>query len=259
MKRSNLYTVLFTVVVCGVCSIGVTLAAVMLRPAQEINKRLDRQMIILRLAGLVAPDAPSDAALADDLFKKHIRTIFVKLEDGSLQATVPPKAQNPRSAAKDPELGRDVAENPAKVRRVPVFGQVFLVQVEGKLDEVILPISGMGLWSTLYGYLALAPDGDTIKGISYYEHAETPGLGGEVDNPRWRALWPGRKVLDSQGKLALTVIKGQAGPAAADPNRVDGLSGATITSRGVEHMVRFWLSDQGYQPFLARLKKGEIQ
>ena len=259
MKRSNLYTVLFTVVVCGVCSIGVTLAAVMLRPAQEINKRLDRQMIILRLAGLVAPDAPADATLADRLFKEHIETAFVKLEDGSLQPSVPPAAQDPQAAAKDPELSREVPENPSKVRRVPLYGQVFLVRVEGKLEKVLIPISGMGLWSTLYGYLALAPDGDTIKGISYYEHAETPGLGGEVDNPRWRALWPGRKVLDSQGKLALTVIKGQAGPAAADPNRVDGLSGATITSRGVEHMVRFWLSDQGYQPFLARLKKGEIQ
>jgi Na+-transporting NADH:ubiquinone oxidoreductase subunit C len=259
MKRSNLYTVLFTVAVCGVCSVGVTLAAVMLRPAQEINKRLDRQMIILRLAGLVAPDAPANAALADGLFQKHIETAFVKLEDGTLQTDLPPKAQDPQAAAKDPELSREVGDNPAKVRRVPLYGQVFLVRVEGKLEKVLIPVSGMGLWSTLYGYLALAPDGDTIKGLSYYQHAETPGLGGEVDNPRWKALWLDRRLADAKGQLAISVIKGKAGPAAADPNRVDGISGSTITSRGVQHMLRFWLSEAAYGPFVARLKKGEIQ
>ena len=122
---------------------------------------------------------------------------------------------------------------------------------------VILPIEGKGLWSTLYGYLAVGRDGNTIRGITFYQHGETPGLGGEVDNPKWKALWPGRKAYDAEGHAAIGVIKGQAPGAAEAPHKVDGLSGATITSNGVTKLVRFWLGDGGFGKFLAGFRKGE--
>src|SRR5262249_21974321 len=135
-----------------------------------------------------------------------------------------------RKAQKDPAQSHEAPPNQAKVLRVPNNALVYNVLKNGQVDTIILPIEGYGLWSTLYGFLALDKDGNTVKGITFYQHGETPGLGGEVDNPKWKALWPGRKVYGPDGKPQLGVVKGQAGPAKDDPFRVDGLSGATITS-----------------------------
>ena len=98
---------------------------------------------------------------------------------------------------------------------------------------LIMPIEGKGLWSTLYGFLSLDADMNTVRGITFYKHGETPGLGGEVDNPNWKALWNERQAFDADGSVEISVIKGRAGPASEDPHRVDGLSGATLTSKGV--------------------------
>ena len=130
-----------------------------------------------------------------------------------------------------------MSANPSRVRTVPHHGVVYLINDGG----VVIPIEGYGLWGTLYGFLALEADARTVKGITYYTHKETPGLGGEVDNERWKARWPGRLATDEKGLPALRVKKGQAGTAAEDPYQVDGLSGATITSRGVTNMLAFWL------------------
>jgi Na+-transporting NADH:ubiquinone oxidoreductase subunit C len=108
----------------------------------------------------------------------------------------------------------------------------------------------MGLWSTLYGYLALEPDARTIQGLTFYKHGETPGLGGEVDNPRWKALWPGRLASDEDGTPKIAVVKGRAGSVSEDPYHVDGLSGATITSNGVTNLMHFWLGKNGFGPYL---------
>ena len=125
---------------------------------------------------------------------------------------------------------------------------------EGQVEKIILPIEGKGLWSTLYGFLALGPDTTSITGITFYQHGETPGLGGEVDNPSWKALWPGRRAFDDEWKPAIQVIKGRAKSAAEDPYRVDGLSGATLTARGVNELVRYWLGEEGFGPYLERFR-----
>ena len=117
-----------------------------------------------------------------------------------------------------------------------------------KDGRYIFPIEGKGLWSTLYGFLAVNKDLNTVEGIIFYAHGETPGLGGEIENPRWTGLWPGKKVFDKDGSPAISVVKGQAKP--GDPYQVDGLSGATITARGVMHLVRFWMGDEGYGNYL---------
>ena len=108
----------------------------------------------------------------------------------------------------------------------------------------------------MYGFLALDPDLATIRGLTFYQHGETPGLGGEVDNPRWKALWPGRIAFDETGEPVIAVARGRVGTPQQDPHRVDGLAGATLTSRGVTAMLRFWLGEHGYGPYLERLKRG---
>lgn len=259
MNRESLYTVWFATLVCGVCAIGVCLAAVMLRPRQEENKILDRQLQVLRLAGYIADGQVPDAGETKALFSANVRPRLLVMKDGSLDAAPPAADYDYRVAAANPATGHDAPPNDAKVRRLPEKMLVYLISRDGALDMIILPVQGMGLWSTLYGYLAVATDGNTIRGLSFYEHAETPGLGAEVDNPVWKARWKGRRIFADGDVPAIKVIKGAAGPSASDPYRVDGLSGATLTGRGVEKLLHFWLGEQAYGPFLKRLARGELR
>ena len=156
-----------------------------------------------------------------------------------------------------PDTSRPAPDNPSRVQRLGEVAVVYLLQGDdGGIKTVILPIEGYGLWGTLYGFLALdGADLETIRGITYYQHKETAGLGGEVDNPNWKARWPGRLAFDDQLETQIQVIKGPAGPPAEDPFRVDGISGATITGRGVTNMLHFWLGENGFGPYLDRLRK----
>ena len=139
--------------------------------------------------------------------------------------------------------------------RLPNYGTVYQVQgSDQRIEQLVLPIEGMGMWGTVYGFLSLDRDGNTVRGLTFYEQKETPGLGGEIANPKWQALWVGRKAYDASWAPQLAVIKGQAGPPQNDPHHVDGLSGATITSNGITRVVRFWLSDHGYAPYLKTVR-----
>ena len=162
------------------------------------------------------------------------------------------------AAAKDPELGRPAPENPAGVTLLPKYATVFQVMKDGRVDRVILQVWGRGLWSTMYGYLALDTDCNTIRGLTFYEQGETPGLGGEVDNPEWKKCWPGRTAYNEQGNPAIAMRKGGAGPVEADPHGFDAISGATITSRSVEHLLNFWLGEHGYKPYLDRIREAHV-
>jgi Na+-transporting NADH:ubiquinone oxidoreductase subunit C len=135
---------------------------------------------------------------------------------------------------------------------------IYHVMEAGSVARLIIPVEGKGLWSTLYGFLALEKDVDTITGITFYQHGETPGLGGEVDNPKWKALWKGRKAFNADQEPTIEVLKGQAGSVQDAPHHVDGLSGATITSRGVTYLVQFWLGEHGFGPYLAKFRAGGV-
>jgi Na+-transporting NADH:ubiquinone oxidoreductase subunit C len=123
---------------------------------------------------------------------------------------------------------------------------------EEQLQKVVLPIRGYGLWGTLYGYISLDADLNTVKGIEYYDHKETPGLGGEVDNPVWKSDWNGKKIYDTSGEVILYVTKGPS----SEDYEIDGISGATLTSNGVTNMIRYWLGENGYGPVLQKLREG---
>jgi Na+-transporting NADH:ubiquinone oxidoreductase subunit C len=130
-----------------------------------------------------------------------------------------------------------------------------MVEKDGKLESLILPIRGYGLWSTLHGFMAVKADLNTVVGMGFYQHAETPGLGGEVDNPNWKGLWPGKQLFDAQGKPVIRIVKGGVDPASPEAkHQVDALAGATLTSNGVDRLIQFWLGEQGFGPLLARLR-----
>jgi len=254
-KRGPAYTVGFAAAVCVVCAILVSVSAVTLRDRQEDNKRLDGKRNVLLAAGLIESDADPDRETIEAIFDEAVEPIVIDRESGLVVEDVDAAGFDQRRAASDAEQSREAPVNPAKVARLPHRLLVYRVSREGRLEQVVLPVSGAGLWSTLHGYLALGVDGSTVRGLAFYEHGETPGLGGEVDNPKWRGLWPGRRVFDEVGEIRLEVIKGRAGPVEDDPHRIDGLSGATMTSRGVSELVRFWVGEHGYGAYLHQLRR----
>ena len=239
---------------CIVCSIIVSGAAVILKPAQEVNKTLDRKRNILSAAGML-----DDGMTIDEQFSQ-VTTRVVDLRTGKFTDEIDAEKYDQRKAAKDPAASDALTteQDKAKVSRREHFAIVYLVEDSaGDIDKIILPVHGAGLWSTLYGFVALESDGNTVAGLGFYEHAETPGLGGEVDNPRWKSLWPGKQVY-RDGQAAIGLIKGSVDPAGANaPWQIDGLAGATLTARGVTNLVQFWLGEDGFEPFLNNLKSGE--
>ncbi len=249
-REGSLYTIIFTTVLCGVCSVLVASAAVGLKERQQINQLLDRQHKILLVSGLVNPSESLTREAIQNKFKESVETKLVNFETGEYTTDISVETFDPKRALKDPNLCKKAPPNDSGIMDMPKYGLVYLVKQQGQVDKVILPIQGRGLWSVMYGYLALDKDLNTVRGIIFYEHGETPGLGGEIENPRWCQLWVGRKVYDSAGEVKLSVIKGAAGPADSDPHRVDGLSGATMTSRGVSNLIHFWLSDNGYGKYI---------
>ncbi|WP_417222771.1 Na(+)-translocating NADH-quinone reductase subunit C [Amphritea sp.] len=250
-------TLTVAVLLCVVCSVVVSAAAVLLKPKQIANKNLDRQTNILAAAG-IATDGKDVQALFDELIEKR----FVDLRTGKYTDVADPDRYDARKAAKEADTGiklsreNDIASIKVQAKVMPVY----LVKSDAPqgFDKMILPVHGYGLWSTLYGFLALESDLNTVVGLGFYSHAETPGLGGEVDNPNWKALWPGKQVYTADSmKPVLGLIKGSVDQASADAKyQIDGLSGATLTSRGVTNLVHFWMGENGYAPFLSNLKAG---
>ncbi len=255
-------TFLVAFLLCVVCSVLVSSAAVFLRPTQAVNKALDKKKNILMAAGLL-----EEGRDVDELFKNiEARVVDMAtgeyVEGADLQTALgidSPEVYDQRRAAKDPAMSVAVApeKDLGSIKRKANYASVYLVRSGDRIKKVILPVHGLGLWSTLYGFISLdARDLTTIKGLVYYEHGETPGLGGEVDNPAWKSLWNGKQAFDEKGAVRIEVIKGKADPSRPEGKyQVDGLSGATITSRGVRDMLRYWLSEEGFGAYLARLKE----
>ncbi|NQY60864.1 Na(+)-translocating NADH-quinone reductase subunit C [Cognatishimia sp.] len=244
-------TIFIAVSVCLVASMIVSAAAVALRPTQAVNALKDKQINILQVAGIYDPN--KDVLESFAAFEPQI----LELETGEFTDQFDIATFDDRDAADDPATSVALDDDPAGIGRQGKFVTVYLLRDDaGEIDKVILPLHGYGLWSTLYGFIALEENGNDIFGLQFYEHAETPGLGAEVDNPRWKALWNGKKLADETGELQISVTK--AVPAAGADYHIDALAGATLTTVGVHNLVNFWMGETGYQPFLDNLKAGGI-
>ncbi len=253
MQRESIgQTFKVTILLCLVCSFVVSLSAVGLRGKQEDNRERERKKNILLAAGLFHEDEHGNADVGP-LFEQQVETRIIDLADGTYNAKKDPKVFDQLEEAKEaPSLSPEA--DPAGIKRREEHSFVYLVRKDGKLDQIVLPIRGYGLWSTLYGFIALdveslrgGADQLVVRGLTYYQHAETPGLGGEVDNPLWKAKWKGKKVFDKDWNVRLEVTKN-----ASSEYQVDALSGATLTSRGVTNMMKFWLGANGFKPFLVK-------
>lgn len=236
-----------------VCSALVAGAAVGLRPIQEANQLQDQRKNILYAAGLY-----DKTKTIDELFTP-IEVKIVELETGLYvsEKLIDPQSFNPLRAALTEAGGRPLKpdDDPAGLHRLEKYAPVYLVNDGEELSVIILPVRGKGLWSTMYAYVAINADLTTIRGITFYEHGETPGLGGEIENRNWLKGWQGKKIYASDGQMNLKLIKGKVDKAESQSSyRIDGLSGATLTADGVNRLMEFWFGDHGFKPFLEQLK-----
>ncbi len=245
---SRARTLVTALVLCLVCSVAVSGVAISLHGLQVTNQENDRKKVILEVAGLY------DASRSiDDLFQQ-VDSRVVDLETGEY-VEVPDFDQ--RKAARDPAASVAVTpdQDVAKIRRRAKRASVYLVEENDRIQRIILPVHGYGLWSTMYAFVALEADANTIYGLQFYEQAETAGLGSRVTDPAWVGQFRGKRVYDDQGQPRVRVAKGQVDPGSpAAPYEVDGISGATLTSDGVTNLLRYWLGAQGFEPYLQKVR-----
>lgn len=251
-RDSNLKVLIVAFSLCLVCSILVSVAAVGLNDRQERNKAEEKKRNILLAAGLY-----DDTQSIDSQFDK-IQTRIVDLQTGSFRTDIDVAGFDSRAAARDASTryaiptDRDVGGIKARSR----YMDLYLIMENGALQQLILPVHGKGLWSTMYGFISLGDDFTTVKGFAFYEHGETPGLGGEIDNPSWKAQWNGKRIYDEAGALRIEVVKGTVDKNASEADyQADGLAGATLTARGVHNLLHYWLGEDGYKPLIERLKQ----
>lgn len=253
-------TIVVALGVCAVCSVLVSTAAVGLKSMQEKNKKIDKITNILEAGGIeIGNGNPSE------VFTEKIDPVVINMETGNtVSESDYPEGLNPENfSIKDmmanPNYSKGIPSDQdiAEIKRKPEYMVLYEVKnKEGNIEKYILPIVGKGLWSTMYGFLALNKDLHTVSGITFYEHGETPGLGGEVDNTKWKESWKGKTAFNDKGEPVLDVIKGKVDPSSPNADhQIDGLSGATITTRGLDKMIQFWLGDNGYGPFLKKLRE----
>lgn len=237
------------------CSILVSSAAVLLKPLQDKNRELERKKNVLISGGLL-----KEGQNIEDEFKK-VTPILVDLKTGNytekFNAIEFQKNLKKFMSIKENTIVLSPNNDNGGLRVIPSKSVAYIVKKEGAIKEIILPVYGKGLWSTVYGFIAVESDGVTVKGITFYEHGETPGLGGEIENPLWTSIWKGKKIYDEKSSLRIEVIKGMVNKGKVESKyQIDGLSGATLTGRGVSSFVRFWLNDNGFGLLLKKLAKG---
>ena len=251
-------TILVALGVCIVCSILVSTAAVTLNGIQKKNQEREKLQNIL-----IAGDLLTDPSKIEQIYHDKIQAEIVDLSTGLILPEteytdkLDPKRYDIKIVVRDPGLSREIPSKKdlAQIKRMPKYMIVYQVMDGDRVQKTILPMYGKGLWSTMYGFMALDNDLKTITGFTFYEHGETPGLGGEVDNPGWKVIWIGKKAFDENWNVRIEVVKGKVDPSDPDAKyQIDGLSGSTITTRGVDQLVKFWLGEDGYGRYLLRLR-----
>jgi len=237
--------------VCVVCSVVVSTATVLLRPRVLQNQQAERNAYIVA----ILKGVPGLADALGELDVSNIEARVVDLDTGEYAPSVDSRTYDMRKAAVDPAQSvvlpreRDLAG----LTRRPRWATVYIVPDGGRPRLIILPVYGQGFASTLYGYLALDGDANTIRALSFYEHGETPGLGAQIESPAWQEQWQGKKVRDDTSTVRVHVAEG----AAQSEYEVDAISGATYTGAGVTNLLHFWLGPDGFGPYLRRIAREE--
>ena len=244
------------IIVALVCSVLVSASAIGLRPIQERNALIERSRNIVALSGLVDPGVSlSGEEILAAVEQMDVRVL--NIETGDFEESIDPGEFDPRAAVLDPELGVAIpaAQDLAQLGRRSRYEIVYIAWEDDEVKRVILPIVGQGMWSTLYGYIALENDFNTIAAATFYEQAETAGLGDKITDPDWLAIWQGRALFGNDGRFRFRIAAGPVEPgSAAAAHEVDGISGASVTAGSVSRLVEYWFGPNGYAPFIENVR-----
>lgn len=250
-KNSQTYILVFTLLVAGVCAVFVSLSVVLLKDKQEMAQKTDRIKHVLYASGLATKKTSSYQLL--NIFEKQVEPFVIHLESFEKQED-DPLSLDPKKDSQIEKTSMPVSENKAKLQRIPKKVTVYKIKKQdGSFYSWVLPIQGKGLWSHMYAFLSLEKDANTIQGVSFYEQGETPGLGGEIENPRWNALWKGKKLIKDESLDTLITVNKNKGQ---NEYEIDGISGATLTSLAVGDMLQFWALT--YQPLFQKLREDSL-
>lgn len=246
----------FAGIVCLACSLVVSVSAVALRGLQTRNANNEMKINILRAAGLAGVDEKLSAVQINEKFKEIV-PVVVNFQTGELNTSKNPLEYNMYAAAQSVQEGQALTDDPANIKRIAKDGSAYVLMKGDEIDRLILPIQGYGLWSTMYGFTALTfkEKRPEITGITFYQQAETAGLGSRITEPAWQAKFEGKIPYNEKGSPQIDIVKSRSSYA---ENQVEAIAGATLTSNGVENMMNFWLGKQGYQPFVERIAAGQI-
>lgn len=256
-RNSTTYVTGFVVVITVVCAFIIATAATLLKPTQQQQIAANVQGNVLKVSGV----AYTPANLFEQ-FQQRVEVRYLDRKTGTfteLPAGLKYDEILTSNKYADYRSKITTAENlpGLKDNLIPDILQVYLIKDEAnKVVKVILPFHGNGLWSVMYGLLAVNVDGNTVEGITYYSQGETPGLGGEVENPLWTSQFIGKSIYEGDSTNPQLELTKNA--SAEDKYKVNALTGATLTSVGVNNQLHFWLGELGYAKFLTNLRQGAV-
>lgn len=253
ISENPVQALLMVLGVAVVCALLVSISAVKLRPYYVANLEAYRTAQLESILSALSGTPYVVAA-------KDMESRVVELASGRYSETLDPATFDARKAAANPDEStlippdRDIAA----IKRRENHATVFVARdANGDVELIILPVRGSGYQSPLYGFLALAGDTSTVAALKFYEQGDTPGMGARIQDPSWEALWQDKQVYDDTGVIKLGVARGTLTSGSDDADHmVDGISGATRTSQGVHGLLRFWLGDFGFGPYLERVRRG---
>jgi Na+-transporting NADH:ubiquinone oxidoreductase subunit C len=238
MRENPGKTLLVAAAVATFCSLFVSAAVHYLRPIQATYQSIDRSRAVLEAAGIEVDGEAADSEIVR-LFRS-LDARVVKLDDGSVVDGIDAHNFDHWSEA---EKGDEAAAQPK-------LAPVYIVTESGELSRIVLPVSGPGMWSTIYAYVALEPDLRTIAAFVVYGHGETPGIGDKIEDSDWLKRWRGKTLINADNEAVFRVSKD-----ASDDTSVDAISGATKTAVATGDLVRNWMGDSGFGPFLQRIRE----
>ena len=244
MQHSKPYSIGFILIITALFGLLLALAASALRERQQFNEEVNVKRNILMAVGVLDRDREMELDEIDAMYQESVQSFAVDPE-GTIVEGVSGESLDLEVVLQDPDTSQ---------HRYPVF----VATDAGGSTVYAIPVFGKGLWSTLYGYLALEADLETVRGMTFYAHGETPGLGAEIEQAWFQDNFVGKKIYDAGALRTIRVVKGTVENRIQDPGErdyyVDGISGATITGRGVSNLLETKVAL--YEPFFRRIRAG---
>ena len=240
MRQSNLYIILYSAAITVVCGGALAIASQGLKPMQDANIEMERKQNILA----TVMDLNEDINI-EEIYKSRIKEMVIDY-NGNAKAGM---------KASDVNIAKEYKKKPEE-RLLPVYE--FLDQADStKVDNAILPVYGYGLWNNIWGFVALESDLNTVRGVKFAHAGETPGLGARIESDEVQSRFKGKTILEAGELMSIVIQKGEGNDYSNDKHKVDGMSGATLTGKGVNNMLKDYFAC--YLNYLKKSKQNLTQ